>query len=243
MLRLFLLLPQFNHRRFIIWVVVNILKIERNTLIMSIAKKLTSLSLLAGVAALLASFSVPASAQSPMGGWTKLCDEQKDEQGANVSICNTMNTVISSTGQPLTKVNLVEIKQGNKSEKRIGVEVPTGRFLPDGVKIKIDNDPEKIIPYTICNGPTCMASDVLTDDILAQLKKAKSLTVTSVNLQGSPNPLKVSLSDFTKVFDGPGMREQDLKVEQEKLQKALQKKQQEENDKLRAAQEKAKNSN
>ncbi|UXN02333.1 invasion associated locus B family protein [Bartonella sp. HY406] len=208
---------------------------------MPIAKTLTTLSLFASAAALLAAFVVPASAQSAMDGWNKVCSEQQNAEKKKVSVCNTMNNIVSETGQYLTMINLIEVKEGGKSQKRIGIQVPTGRLIPAGITVKVDGNAEKTIPYMICNGPTCIANDSLSDELVAQLKKGTKLVVTSVNFQGAPNPLEVSLAGFAKVFDGPGMREQDFQAEQEKLQKAIQDKQQEQDDKMREAQEKAKN--
>jgi len=169
-----------------------------------------------------------------MQGWYKVCSKQQD-----VDICNTMNNVVSDTGQYLTMVNLIEVT-GAQNQKRIGIQVPTGRLIPEGIKLKVDGNREKVVPYMICNGPSCVANDALNDALINEMKKGSKLTVTSVNFQGSPNPIEISLIGFSQAYNGPGMREQDFQAEQEKLQKAVLAKQQEFEAKMREEQEKAK---
>jgi len=199
-------------------------------------KNLISSAAMIGAAAFVSISSGHVLAQEPsaMQGWYKVCSKQQD-----VDVCNTMNNVVSDTGQYLTMINLIEVS-GAQSQKRIGIQVPTGRLIPEGIKLKVDGNREKQVPYMICNGPSCIANDALDDSLITEMKKGDRLTVTSVNFQGSPNPIEISLTGFTKAYDGPGMREQDFQAEQEKLQKAVLAKQQEFEAKMREEQEKAK---
>ncbi|WP_297323601.1 invasion associated locus B family protein, partial [uncultured Bartonella sp.] len=167
----------------------------------------------------------------------KVCSKQQD-----VDVCNTMNTVVSNTGQPLTAVNLVEVK-GKQNEKRIGIQVPTGRFIPEGVHIQVGDGPVKKIPYVICNGPSCIANDTFDDKLINAMKTGQKLVVTTINFRGTPNPIEISLDGFSAAYTGPGMQEKDFEAEQMKLQKALQAKEKQFEDKMRAEQEKAKAGN
>ncbi|AFR26293.1 invasion associated locus B family protein [Bartonella quintana] len=193
-----------------------------------------AVSVLAGAVALFLTIHAPASAQTLSQGWYKVCSKQHD-----VDICNTMNTVVSNTGQPLTAFNLVEIK-GKQNERRIGVQVPTGRFLPEGVHIQIGDNFSKKVPYIICNGPSCIANDVLDDKLIAAMKSGSKMVVTTINFRGSANPIEFSLNGFTAAYTGPGIEEKDFQQEQIKLQQAIQSKQKEIEDRMRAEQEKAK---
>ncbi|RCL00578.1 MAG: Invasion associated locus B family protein [Candidatus Tokpelaia sp. JSC189] len=201
---------------------------------MPMKKTFTAVSVVAGAAVLFVAFHAPAFAQSGMQGWYKVCSKQQA-----IDVCNTMNNVVSDTGQYLTMVNLIEVT-GKQNQKRIGIQVPTGRLIPEGVKVKVDNGKEKIIPYMVCNGPTCIANDVFDDTLINMMKKGTTLTISSVNFQGTTNPIEISLKGFSQAFTGLGIREQDFQAEQEKLQKAIQAKQQEIENKMRAEQEKAK---
>ncbi|MBX4335775.1 invasion associated locus B family protein [Bartonella raoultii] len=187
-----------------------------------------------GAAALFFIVGLPANAQTVSQGWYKVCSKQHD-----VDICNTMNTVLSNTGQPLTAFNIVEIK-GKQNESRIGIQVPTGRFLPEGIHIQIGNEYSKKVPYIICNGPSCIANDVLDDKLVAAMKNGTKMVVTTVNFRGSANPIEFSLNGFTAAYTGPGMEEKDFQQEQIKLQQSIQEKQKEIEDRMRAEQEKAK---
>ncbi|RCL01948.1 MAG: Invasion associated locus B family protein [Candidatus Tokpelaia sp. JSC188] len=182
----------------------------------------------------LITFCTSAFAEDAMRGWYKVCSKQQA-----IDVCNTMNNVVSDTGQYLTLVNLIEVS-GEQDQKRIGIQVPTGRLISEGIKIKVDDGKEKTVPYIICNGPTCIANGMFDDVLVNTMKKGKTLTVTSVNFQGTPNPIEISLKGFSQVFTGPGMSEKAYQAEQEKLQKAVQEKQQEIENKMRAEQEKIK---
>jgi invasion protein IalB len=175
-----------------------------------------------------------ADAQQPMEGWRKVCRKQED-----VDVCNTMNNIVSETGQYLTMVNLIEVL-GKESQRRIGIQVPTGRFIPEGIKIKIDNGKEKVVPYVMCNASSCIANDSLDISLLDAMKKGKNLTIASMNFQGVLNPIKISLDGFSQVLNGPGMREEAFQAEQDKLQKTIRLKQQELELRMRKEQEKVK---
>ncbi|EJF88732.1 invasion associated locus B family protein [Bartonella tamiae] len=191
-------------------------------------------SALVGAAALFIASHSTANAQGIPQGWYKVCSKQQ-----NVDVCNTMNTVVSNTGQPLTAINLVEVK-GQQSEKRIGIQVPSGRFIPEGVHIQVGDGPVKKIPYVICNGPSCIANDTFDDTLTNAMKAGAKMVITTVNFRGTPNPVEISLDGFTAAFTGPGMQEKDFEAEQMKLQQAVQSKQKEIEDRMRAEQEKAK---
>jgi len=190
-----------------------------------------------GCATYLTAMTPPAKAQGAMQGWYKVCSKQQD-----LDVCSTMNNVVSSTGQPLTMINLIEVT-GAQNQKRISIQVPTGRLIPEGIKIKIDDGKDKAVPYVICNGPACIANDALDNTLIDAMKKGNVMTVTSVNFQGAPNPIQVSLTGFTQAFTGPGMQEQDFQAEQEKLQQAVIANQKAFEERMRAEQEKAKAAN
>lgn len=175
-----------------------------------------------------------APAQEPMEGWRKVCNKQQD-----IDVCNTVNNVLSDTGQPLTILNVIEVS-GKQNQRRFAIQVPSGRFIPEGIKLSIDGAAAKTIPYMICNGPTCIADSPLDDGLLNAMKKGKKLTVTSVNFQGYPNPIDVSLQDFGQAYAGSGMTDKAFQEDQDKVQKALQMRQKELEDSMKAAQDKAK---
>lgn len=187
---------------------------------------------LAGFAALLAGGQ--AGAQEADSSWRKVCNKQQD-----IDVCNTVNNVLSDTGQPLTILNVIEVS-GKENQRRFAVQVPTGRLIPEGIKVSVDGAAAKTIPYMVCNGPTCIADAPLDDALLSAMKKGKQLTVTSVNFQGYANPVNVSLQNFAQTYAGAGMTDKAFQEDQDKVQKALQSRQKELEDSLKSAQEKAK---
>lgn len=201
---------------------------------MSNRKTYGALSALAGAAVFFAMSYTPASAQGMPQGWFKVCSKQQD-----VDVCNTLNNVVSETGQPLTIVNLIEFS-GKQNQKRLRITVPTGRLIPEGVRVQVGDAPAKKVDYVFCFGPTCVADTVLDEKLLAALKKGNKMTVTSVNFQGGVNPIDVSLQGFTQAFTGPGMQEKDFEAQQKKLQLAIQAKEKQRADQLKSVQEKAK---
>jgi len=94
---------------------------------MTSTKTFAAASAIAGAVALLATATLPATAQQlPPQGWFKVCSKQEDND-----ICNTQNIVTADSGQLLTAINLIEIK-GKINRKIFQVSVPTGRLIPAG---------------------------------------------------------------------------------------------------------------
>jgi hypothetical protein len=83
----------------------------------------------------------------------------------------------------------------------------------------------------------------MTDQLVASLKKGSELTLTSVNFQNQPNPIKVSLQGFSGAFDGPAMQQSDLEDRQKKLQDFVTKNNEDFAKKLKEEQDKAKTGN
>src|SRR5690606_7560515 len=117
--------------------------VERNLLIMSSTKTIAAASAFAVAVALLASATMPASAQQPPQGWFKVCSKQEDND-----ICNTQNIITADSGQLLTAVNLIEIK-GKINRKIFQVTVPIGRLISPGVGLQIDSNKPTKLDYGI----------------------------------------------------------------------------------------------
>lgn len=200
------------------------------------AKAIRTLFALAGATCVAASGAGTAAAQQqqPPQGWFKACTKQED-----VDICNVQNVLIAETGQMITGVSLIEVK-GKVNRKVFQITVPTGRMVPPGVGMQIDGGQTQKIDYAICLPDRCIAEAPLTDQLVASFKKGSELTLTSVNFQNQPNPIKMPLSGFTSAYDGEALPQSDIEDRQKKLQDFVNKNNQEFTDKLREAQEKAK---
>ncbi|MBE7186181.1 MAG: invasion associated locus B family protein [Methylobacterium mesophilicum] len=149
--------------------------------------------------------------------WFKVCSKQGDNE-----ICNTQYTLIADTRQLITAVNLIDVK-GKVTQKVVQAVVPTGRVIGAGVQMQIDSAKAQTMNYSVCFPDRCIAEAQLTDQMIAAMKKGNNLTVTSVNFQRQPNPVKITLSGLGKAYDGQPTQQSDLAKRQQELNDALQK--------------------
>ena len=192
----------------------------------------------AGAAALLAVGAGPAVAQQQVpDGWFKACTKQEE-----VDICNVQNIVVADNGQLVTGVSLIELK-GKVNRKVFQVTVPTGRLVPPGIGLQIDGGKAQKLDYVICFPDRCVAEVPLTDSLVTSFKKGSDLTLTSVNFQNQPNPVKVTLKGFTGAYDGAPLQQSDIEDRQKKLQEFVSKNNEDFAKKLKEEQEKAKAAN
>lgn len=166
--------------------------------------------------------------------WFKVCSQQ----GEN-NICNVQHSITADNGQLITAVNLLTVT-GALKRKIFQIAVPSGRFIPAGIKVKIDKGKVNKLPYTICLPSRCLAEIPLTNKMIKALKKGGEVVLTSVNFQNKESPITVSLKGFTAAFDGPPLKRTELQDRQKKLQEELQKKAEVARKKLEDAQKKAK---
>ncbi|ESY74844.1 invasion associated locus B family protein [Mesorhizobium sp. M1050] len=194
----------------------------------------------AGVVGFLCAGLSAASAQQQQQipqGWFKACTKQED-----VDICNVQNITTAGNGQLVTGVSLIELK-GKVNRKVFQVTVPTGRLVPPGIGLQIDTGKAQKLDYVICFPDRCVAEVPLTDQLVAAFKKGQAITLTSVNFQNQPNPIKVALQGFSGAYDGPALQQSDIEDRQKKLQDFVAKNNQDFAKKLKEEQDKAKTAN
>lgn len=168
-------------------------------------------------------------------GWFKVCSKQADN-----NICNTQVQNVASTGQVITAISLIDIK-GKLNRRLFQITVPSGRFIPAGIKLTVDDKKSATLPYVYCFPQNCMAEVPLDDKLIAVLKAGGNMVVTSTNFQNKANPVNVTLNGFTAAIDGPPIKRDELEDRQKALQSGLQKKAAEARKKLQEAQNAAKN--
>jgi invasion protein IalB len=194
--------------------------------------------LAAGVVGFLAAGLPAASAQQQIPqGWFKACTKQEE-----VDICNVQNIATAGNGQLITGVSLIDLK-GKVNRKVFQVTVPTGRLVPPGISLQIDGAKAQKLDYVICFPDRCVAEVPLTDQLVTSFKKGQQITLTSVNFQNQPNPIKISLAGFSDAFDGPPLKQSDIEDRQKKLQDFVAKNNEDFAKKLKEEQEKAKSGN
>ncbi len=196
-----------------------------------------SLSVTGLALATLLSSPIPAASQQAATKWVKICSKIGE-----TDICNVQFNIKTATNQLVTAVNLLQTK--GKTKRRIfQVAVPSGRYIPEGIKVQIDNGKVNTLPYSLCMPDRCLAEIQLSEGLVKALKKGGELTLTSTNFRAQKNPVKVSLSGFTTAFTGPPLKREEVENRNKALQDALKKKSLETAEKLKAAQDAAKNSN
>ncbi|QKD03866.1 invasion associated locus B family protein [Mesorhizobium loti] len=170
-------------------------------------------------------------------GWFKACTKQED-----VDICNVQNITTAQNGQLVTGVSLIELK-GKVNRKVFQVTVPTGRLVGAGIGLQIDTGKAQKLEYVVCFPDRCVAEVPLTDQLVGAFKKGQAITLTSINFQNQPNPIKVALQGFSGAYDGPPLQQSDIEDRQKKLQDYAAKNQQDFAKKLKDEQDKAKTAN
>ena len=197
--------------------------------------KRTVLSAFAASVAMAAAPSASlAQQQAAPKGWFKVCTKQEDND-----VCIVQNLLTASSGQLITAVGLITVS-GKTNRKIMQVSVPSARLIPVGIQMQIDGGKAQKLDYAICMPDKCVAEVLLTDQVIASLKKGGELVLTSVNFQRAPNPIKFSLEGFTGVFDGEPIEQSQLEERQRLLQEEMQKKAEEARKKLEDAQKAAK---
>lgn len=176
----------------------------------------------------------PAQGQPIPAEWFKVCSTQGENE-----ICNTQYTMIADTRQLITAVNLINVK-GKVNQKVIQAVVPTGRVIPAGVQMKVDDEKPATLNYSVCFADRCIAEAELTDALVASMKRGKQMTVTSINFQRQANPIPISLTGFTQAYDGAPKAQPELAQRQKELNEALQKQAEERRKKFEEAQKTAK---
>ena len=201
---------------------------------MTIFKLGRTLGLGAAVALGTMAFTAPASAQGAKQGWYKLCSKQAANE-----ICNVQFNITGNNGRPVASVNLLRIK-GKVNQEVFQIAVPSARFITAGIKMRIDNGRENTIPYSVCMPQRCLAETRLTPPLVSALKKGGKIKLVTTNFQRQKNPLEVTLSGFTKAFEGPALKRDEYASRKSQLQKELAAKAAETRKKLLEAQKKAK---
>ena len=188
-------------------------------------------------AALLATTLGPvASAQNaPVANkWYKVCSQQDQNE-----ICSIQFTRVSPQGRPVNAINLLKVN-GKVNREIFQIMVPSGRFIPAGIKMRIDGGRENTIPYSICLPDRCLAETKLTPALVSALKSGNNVSMVTTNFRNQQNPMEITLSGFTAAFDGPPLKRDELQNQQTQLKQELEKKAADARAKLLEAQEKAK---
>ncbi len=183
--------------------------------------------------------AAPAAAAGAPSPWIKVCNTNAQTK---VEVCVVNQELRAETGQPIAAVTIQSTQEPGKYG--IGIVVPIGFVLPPGITLAVDGAKTATAQYTICIPPSnqqpaiCIAQAAVADEFIAALKKGNKLALVVVNPQNKAIPIEMSLSGFSKTFDGPGVDRAAAEAQREQLSQALQKSAEEARKKLIEQQEK-----
>ena len=183
--------------------------------------------------------AAPAPSASAPSPWVKICNT---DPATKVEGCVVTQELRAETGQPIAVVSIQTTKEPGKYG--IGIVVPIGFLLPRGITLTVDGEKKAEAEYRICTPGSnqqpaaCWAQVVVADDFIASLKKGNDLALVVANPQDKPIGIKLSLSGFSKTFDGPGVDRAAAEAQREQLSEALQKSAEEARKKLIEQQQK-----
>jgi invasion protein IalB len=165
--------------------------------------------------------------------WTKICGKGP-EQGAK-QICQTGKDGRLESGMPVVAAILMEME--GEGKKVLQIMLPPGVYLPKGTRVVIDRDePSAIIgTFLTCANGGCIAHLETNADIIQKMKKGQNLYVQAYNMAQSVMTLALPLTDFAKAYDGPATDPKELEAKNKKLQDELQRRANEQRQKLEGA--------
>ncbi|MHA1188880.1 MAG: invasion associated locus B family protein [Alphaproteobacteria bacterium] len=159
-------------------------------------------------------------AQLPTGtdpGWVKQCSTNPQ---TSEEVCVITRERRANTGQLLAAVSIREV--GDK--KVLVTAVPPGMLLRPGLQVQIDGSEPAKVAYSICFPNLCFAETEINAEFVASLKRGNNLVVTTLNQQAKPVNFDVSLSGFTKSYDGAAIDPQKLQENSQRLEDELKRK-------------------
>jgi len=147
--------------------------------------------------------------------WVKICEkvqipdpaakDPKTAKPVDHGFCVTQQERLD--GNSGTILVAVAVREDDGQDKKgLLITVPTSVIIPAGVHIFFDDekDEKKVIglPFQACLPSGCTAQAEATPDVLAQMGKAKVMTVVGVNIQGQQVPLRIQMNGFATVMAG-----------------------------------------
>jgi invasion protein IalB len=132
--------------------------------------------LTAALTALLVSASGPARAQGAVkavyGDWQIRCDTPA---GAKTEQCALIQSVVAED-RSNAGLTVIILKTADQKSKLMRVVAPLGVLLPSGLGLKLDNADVGRAGFVRCLPNGCVAEVVMDDNLLNQLKTAKTAT-------------------------------------------------------------------
>ena len=148
--------------------------------------------------------------------WTKICGDKEGE----AQTCFTSREFVTKDGQRGVAMAIYDIT-GPKPQKHVRALMPLGFKLPVGVRLSVDKT--KIIAgkYDVCLPVGCYVDFESAADLIAQMKKGKTVFIDVQDPMGRPIGVSFPLEGFGTAFDGEAIKPEKLEEDRKKLEKEL----------------------
>ena len=134
------------------------------------------------------------------GSWQKLCFKA----GGAPTLCRTSITGRFATGQTAVRIDLIE--REDVATARLQLFVPVGMYLQQSPKLSVDQGAAFAIPYTWCLTNLCIAADVATPKIIAEMESGQALLLELVDSNLLAVTTSIPLAQFASAHKGAPTR-------------------------------------
>ncbi|MDF0581289.1 invasion associated locus B family protein [Bradyrhizobium yuanmingense] len=134
------------------------------------------------------------------GSWQKLCFKA----GGAPTLCRTSITGRFPTGQTAVRIDLIEREDAPTA--RLQLFVPVGMYLQQSPKLAVDHGTAFRIPYSWCLTNLCVAADVVTPTIIAEMENGQSLELELIDSNLLAVKTSIPLAQFASAHKGAPIR-------------------------------------
>lgn len=155
--------------------------------------------------------AAPAAPAGPPPEWLKVCG--KDEQ-SKTELCSVASYILDGQGNVRGQIRIIDVTRDKEKKRIIEAMIPPGFLIQPGINLVID-DNKTPIPgrYRVCFTNACVTEVLVSDDMLANIRKGSMLNIFFANQKGEWLGARVSLAGFSAAYDGKSL---DPKVAEEK---------------------------
>lgn len=139
----------------------------------------------------------PAAQTAPESNWITNCSSAS-RQG--VPECSVEQSIVKTDTLQIVVLFSVRIPADTRSPVML-IQVPLGLFLPAGVQMQTDEDPPMDLPVQTCDAAGCYVSGPVSADLLAQLRRGKTLRVSFQDLSRTRIDVSMPLARFSAAYD------------------------------------------
>jgi invasion protein IalB len=163
--------------------------------------------------------------------WVKICNTDPATQKV---LCLVTQELRAENGQFIASATLRQITGEDKIQ--FIAAVPPGVLIQPGVRVQVDESPQQEVKYGICFPNACYAEMEVNADFITSLKRGNTLNVIALNAQARGLTFPMTLSGFTRAYDGAGIDAEAAQAREEELNSALQRRAEALRQRLREAQ-------